>query len=253
MYGIEVRDASKSFEAGAGTSVTALAGVSVTVRPGEFLAIVGHNGSGKSTLLRAIGGELHLDSGSVTLVDEAEGRNWPAARATPTTVARVFQDPNRGTFPRLTVFENMRMAVMQSRPSVLRRAITDTYRDETTSRLSGVGLDQKGESRAQDLSGGQRQMLAIEMAFVAAPKLLLLDEHTASLDRANEQRCMSATASAARAQGITLAMVTHNLSHAIEYSDRILVLQLGEVVANLAEGDKARVGVQELARLCGYF
>lgn len=251
MAGCTVRlvGVSKSFATRAADPAVALHDVSVTIRAGEFVVVVGANGSGKSTLLRVLAGDLEPTSGSVEL-STAGGDACPS-RERVGLVARVHQSPDAGVIGDLTVLDNLRLSAMHSRfaaPWRLRPAAADQQRfvEEIQPRLS-VPLG----ARVNELSQGQRQMLAMEMALLRRPLLLLLDEHTASLDRANALRCLHLTERLSKATGVTVVMVTHNFADASAYGDRLLALRDGGVAADVSSDAKRALTAVDVFGLCG--
>ena len=242
---LRMEGVSKWFGTGSGLEVRALHELSLQVPPGQFVTIVGHNGSGKSTLLNVVAGDFPPDSGTITVAGTAAPTRWTrrtrSARAS--RIARVHQDPERGTVPELTVQENLRMAVLKHGiPSPLPHRPSAALRDTFLRRLRGIGLEEKLDSPAGTLSGGQRQLLALELALLRQPALLLLDEHTASLDRRNAAACMETTVRLAADAGVTVLHVTHNLLDALHYGDRLLVMRDGTISADLT--GEARSGIE---------
>jgi putative ABC transport system ATP-binding protein len=238
--------AEKRFHRGSADERVALDGVSLDLPAGGFAVVIGSNGAGKSTLLNAIAGSEPLDSGTV----EIEGRavtGWPQHRRA-RLVARVLQDPRLGTLPALTIEENLALAELRAAGAGLGRALTSARRSRYAQLLApfGLGLETRLGARAGLLSGGQRQVLALAMAVVAAPRVLLLDEHCAALDPKTAELVMNATLHAVAASRLTTLMVTHNMQHAIRYGDRLLMMHGGRVLLDVADAEKARLTVDAL-------
>ena len=238
--------AEKRFHRGSADERAALDGVSLDLPAGSFAVVIGSNGAGKSTLLNAIAGSEPLDSGTV----EIEGRavtGWPQHRRA-RLVARVLQDPRLGTLPALTIEENLALAELRAAGAGLGRALTSARRSRYAQLLApfGLGLETRLGARAGMLSGGQRQVLALAMAVVAAPRVLLLDEHCAALDPKTAELVMNATLRAVAASRLTTLMVTHNMQHAIRYGDRLLMMHGGRVLLDVAGAEKARLTVDAL-------
>lgn len=255
QFGLRLRGLSKTFSANGRDSVRALVGLDLDLSAGEFVVIVGGNGSGKSTLLNLVAGVYLADEGSITLVGPNSEVDWTTRprweRAA--FVARVHQNPQVGTVADLTVAENLRLASMRDfAPSPLRIRPSERTRLEYEQRIEAAGLGVKLGGQVSELSQGQRQLLAIELALLRHPAFLLLDEHTASLDRTNAQRCMDATAQLCRTRQATVMMVTHNLHDALAYGDRLIVLRDGRLAANLADDEKRQVNMVRLMELCGF-
>lgn len=203
-----------------GQRVRALDDVSIDVFPGEWVLIVGHNGAGKSTLLKAIGGQLQLDAGDVTI----SGRpiRTLTTRDLAASVFMVHQDPLLGTAPLMTVFENLRVA--DPKPRVAKRDVIKHY----ASLLTPVGLVERMNQPVRVLSGGERQLLALVIAKLRAIPVVLLDEPLAALDPRKVQLCVEEIAGIHR-DGTTIIQVAHD-TRAIEMrADRIITLKEGRV------------------------
>ena len=252
---LNIQGLTKSFAANGAAPTHALRGADLSVRSGEFLIVVGPNGSGKTTLLRVLAGELDADGGTVTLENENGNEDWLAMprwkRAS--HLARVHQDPRRGTAPGMTVWENLRLACSQaSLPLPWRFSPASHDRDWFASRLEKLGLSGKMDSVVSELSHGQRQLLAMELAMLRQPKFLLLDEHTASLDQANAKKCLETTEDFVRQTGLAVVMVTHNLLDALTYGDRLIIMREGQIVNNIDGEEKQALTLEPLLELCGY-
>lgn len=239
-------------------SVVALAGVDLDVPPGQFAVIVGANGSGKTTLLRLVAGDFAPTSGTIAVrngtaeIDWTEVPAWERASG-PAPTARVQQDPKAGTVGGMTVLENVRLYAHSGRvPSPVRFGLSHDEMAAATEGLARVGLGSRLRSRVSELSGGQRQILALFLAALRRPAFLLLDEHTASLDRNNARNCLAMTEIIAREAGTTVLMVTHNLSDALAVGDRLLVLRDGRITADLEGDAKRNLKLPALLDLCGY-
>jgi putative ABC transport system ATP-binding protein len=143
-------------------------------------------------------------------------------------IGRVYQDPNTGIFPALTIAENLIIASKKgNRPFKF-----SSVKEEAISLLRdlGLGLEDRLNTKAGELSGGQKQSLAMVMAILSKPRLLLLDEHTASLDPDSASRVMELTERINREYDITIIMITHNMDIANSYGERLMRLIEGEVV-----------------------
>ncbi len=255
QYSLQIRNLSKSF-AGNGNGVThALRGVDLLVQPQEFLVVVGPNGSGKTTLLNLLAGDITPDAGQILLQNAQGARDWLAIprweRAS--HLARVYQDPRRGTAAGMTVWENLRLASSkQAVPRPWTFSPTEHDPEWYRARLERLGLGDRMNARVADLSQGQRQLLAVELAFLRKPALLLLDEHTASLDQANANRCLEATLDLSRESGASVIMVTHNLMDALKYGDRLVVVRDGQIANTSGGREKQGLSLEALLKLCGY-
>jgi len=245
---IEVQGARKVFNPGTPDARPALDGIDLRLQPGDFAVVIGSNGSGKSTLLNALAGAVTLDSG-VVRIGGTDVTDWSVQRRA-ALVARVFQDPRIGTAATMTVEENLLLAELRGGRPGLQWALPGGRRNRFGALLSelGLGLEARLSARVDLLSGGQRQSLALVMAVMNAPQVLLLDEHTAALDPRTGQVVLDATLRAVQGTGLTAVMVTHNMHHAIAFGNRLLMMEAGRVKLELAGEEKRRATVQDLVR-----
>jgi putative ABC transport system ATP-binding protein len=236
----------KVFNAGTASEKVAIVGVDLCAKDADFIAVIGGNGAGKSTLLNLLGGALLPDEGRIEIGGSDVTRVPEYVRAR--SVARVFQDPMMGTAPSLTVRENMTLALMRSTGRRMRSALTRARSEMFHTALAplGLGLEDRLDAVAGLLSGGQRQALALAMATLVPPKLLLLDEHTAALDPRTSKLVMDATVSMVSRGRLTTLMVTHNMEHALAYASRIVMMNAGRVVADIGADEKKGLTVQKL-------
>jgi ABC-type polar amino acid transport system ATPase subunit len=205
-----------------------LGGVSLTVSPGETLALIGPSGGGKSTLLRCINGLTPFDEGTIEvgphrLIPEAVlSSNGGAARAIRRLVGMVFQDFR--LFPHLTALQNIIEAPMQ---------VLGMGREEARARarslLRRVGLEGHADDYPRQLSGGQQQRVAIARALAMSPRGLLCDEITSALDPELKGEVL-AVLEALKRDGITLMVVTHEIGFARRAADRVVVLDGGLII-----------------------
>ncbi|MES2723590.1 MAG: ABC transporter ATP-binding protein [Pseudomonadota bacterium] len=205
----------------------ALAGVSLSIAPGEFVALVGPSGSGKTTLLKTINRLAAPDAGSVRVLGEDAG-------SVPVHVLRrrigyVFQEV--GLFPHLTVAENIAIT-----PKLLGwdAARTAARVDEL---LGLVDLPREmGGRLPAALSGGQRQRVGVARALAAEPKVMLMDEPFGALDPVTRDQLGTDYRALHEKLGLTTVMVTHDMSEAVLLADRIVVLKAGVIVADGTPG-----------------
>jgi putative ABC transport system ATP-binding protein len=236
----------KRFGHGTAAEVTALDGLSLEVAAGSFVTIIGSNGAGKSTLLRTILGTVIPERGRVRLDGRDVTREPVYRRAR--VIGRIAQDSGESTCGAMTVEENLAMAARRGQLRGLRWAVSGVRRTAFRDRLAevGLGLETRLGTRVGTLSGGQRQALALLMATVAAPRLLLLDEHTASLDPKAAAQVMALTGRLVADPGLTTLMVTHNMQQAIRWGDRLIMMHAGKVVFDVAGAGKAGLTVPDL-------
>jgi branched-chain amino acid transport system ATP-binding protein/neutral amino acid transport system ATP-binding protein len=203
---------------GYGDADEILKGAAIAVRPGELVAIIGPNGAGKSTLLKAVAGLLRLKSGRI-LLEGVAVEGLPARERARLGMAFVPQEAN--IFPRLTVRENLEVGGYLDRGSVAARVAALFERFPM--------LGQKRRAAARSLSGGQRQVLAMAMALMVKPRLLLLDEPSAGLSPVAAEALFDDIA-AIHVEGTGIAMVEQNALEALAIADRGLVLVDGRSV-----------------------
>src|SRR5215467_1566494 len=205
--------------------IRAVNDVSLTVPPGEFLALLGSSGSGKSTLLNLIAGLDRPSSGAVVAngQDLSKMSSLELARYRRQTVGMVFQSFN--LLPRMTLEENVELP--------LRLAEVD--RSERAARvreaLSRVGLDKRAGHRPSELSGGEQQRTAIARALVNRPKILLADEPTGNLDSTTGESILALLREIQKT-GMTIVMVTHERTLAERFADRLAVMGDGKLLSN---------------------
>jgi putative tryptophan/tyrosine transport system ATP-binding protein len=243
---LHVQSLTKTFFPGTVDEVVALRDLSLTVQPGEFVTLIGSNGAGKSTLLNAIAGVFACEAGRISL-DGEDITAWPEHRRAG-AIARVYQDPKLGTAPSMSIEEHLAMALLRGEPRGLRRGVTNPLRARFREELKplGIGLEQRLGAAVGTLSGGQRQSLALVMAAIKKPALLLLDEHTASLDPKTAVRIIELTDRLVREHELTTLMVTHNMEHALRYGSRLVMMHQGRAVLDVAGEAKRGCGVPDL-------
>jgi putative ABC transport system ATP-binding protein len=243
---LELSGVRKTFFRATPDEVVALHDVNLSLAPGEFVTVVGSNGAGKSTLLHVICGIDYVDQGRVVLDGQDITPLPEHARAG--AVGRVSQDPKAGTASKLTVEQNLALALLRGKARGLRQGVNVERRALFRQALEplGLGLETRLSAPTGILSGGQRQALTLVMATLAAPKLLLLDEHTASLDPRAAPTVLEITRRLVEQSGITTLMVTHNMEHAIHFGNRLIMMHGGRIVLDIAGEQKRSLTVPEL-------
>jgi ABC-type antimicrobial peptide transport system, ATPase component len=214
---LEITDA--VLELGDGESrVRALDEVSLTVQPGEFVAVVGPSGSGKSSLLAIAGALSHPDSGTVKVhgTDLRTLSRRALSRFRLTNLGFVFQSGN--LLPALTSADQLRLAAK----------LAGTRGVDVHALLASVGMAHRAGHRPGQLSGGERQRVGIARALVNSPSLLLVDEPTAALDRRRSHEVVQLLAERAHQDGVAIVMVTHDRD-VLEYCDRVLEMVDGRL------------------------
>ncbi len=241
-----LRDIVKTFLKGTPNQMTALAGLSLEMREGDFITVIGSNGAGKSTLLRIIAGLIQPDSGKV----ELDGRDitrepvWRRAAV----VGRIAQDPQESTCAVMTIAENLAMAAKRGQRRGLHRAVTPALAERFRAALVRVGLGLEGrlDTRIGTLSGGQRQAVALLMATLAHLRLLLLDEHLANLDPKTGEAVMQMTVKLIEANRLATIMVTHNMQEAIRWGNRLVMMHEGRIILDVEGTAKTALTVSGL-------
>ena len=236
----------KTFNPGTINEKKALQNLSLTLKPGDFVTVIGGNGAGKSTMLNAIAGVWPVDSGSITIDGINVTGECEHKRAA--YIGRVFQDPMLGTAPNMQIEENLALAMRRGRRRGLRWGVTKAEREQYRDRLKGLGLGLEDRMTAKVglLSGGQRQALTLLMATIAKPKLLLLDEHTAALDPGAAEKILAMTTRIAAEQKLTCLMVTHNMRAALALGNRTLMMNNGQIVLDVSGAERTHMEVNDL-------
>jgi ABC-type polar amino acid transport system ATPase subunit len=221
---VSVRSVAKSFGA-----LVALHDVSLDIRRGEILGVIGPSGGGKSTLLRCLDGLEQPNSGSIeyfldgqTRIDSTSALTSPSLTELRRLVGFVFQGLN--LWEDRSVLENLALA-----PRLVTRSPRGEIEDRARTLCRRFGLEAKLHARTWELSGGEQQRAAIIRALMMRPRLVLLDEVTSALDPVLTVDVMNAIRQL-RDEGLTLVVVTHHIEFASQLCDRILFLAAGRVV-----------------------
>ena len=248
---VTIENVSKTFNPGTVDEKTAIRHLDLEVRAGEFVTVIGSNGAGKSTLLNLIAGTLSPDAGRI-FIDSREVTHWAEYRRAG-LVSRVFQNPVMGTAASMTIEENLAMAELRGNRRGLGWGVTRKARDRYREALQllELGLEDRLGERVGLLSGGQRQCLTLLMATLKLPRLLLLDEHTASLDPKTAEKVMDLTERLVRHNGLATIMITHNMNQAIQFGNRMIMLHEGAVRLDLEGEEKAQLTVEAVVRRFG--
>ncbi len=246
---LELKDVTKTFNAGTVNQKIALNGLSLKLNPGDFVTVIGGNGAGKSTMLNAIAGAWRPDSGSV-IIDGIDVTNMPEHKRAK-FLGRVFQDPMMGTAANMQIDENLAIASRRGKRHSLKWGVTSKEREKYRELLKelDLGLEGRLTSKVGLLSGGQRQAITLLMASLNTPKLLLLDEHTAALDPKTAAKVLEITDAIVRENKLTTLMITHNMRDAIKHGNRLIMLHEGRVIVDVAGEEKAKLTVEELIEM----
>lgn len=248
---LKINGLSKAYPILYGAPNIVLSNISLDIKDGDFISIIGSNGTGKSTFLNIISGLVKESSGEITL-DDINLTALPEHKRTK-FISRVFQNPSAGACPSMTVRENLSLALNKGKLLNLKRCLC--YKAEKLEEiLACISLDLKKslDIKVKYLSGGQRQALALVMANISNPKILLLDEHTAALDPKTSNEIMNLTNDIVKDKNITTLMVTHNLKHALTYGNRLIMLHKGEILLDVSGSEKQKLTIENILERFDY-
>ncbi len=243
---LDLNNIYKTFNPGTVNEKHALNGISLHLNEGDFVTVIGSNGAGKSTVLNAIAGVWPIDSGSI-LIDGQDVTGLPEYKRAK-YLGRVFQDPMTGTAATMEIQENLALAKRRGARRTLRIGITKKEQDEYREQLRtlDLGLEDRMTAKVGLLSGGQRQALTLLMATLQKPKLLLLDEHTAALDPKTAEKVLNTTDTIIRENHLTAFMVTHNMKDAIAHGNRLIMMNEGKIIFDVAGEEKKHLTMKDL-------
>ena len=243
---LDIQHISKTFNVGTVNEKRAVTDLSLHLGKGDFVTVIGSNGAGKSTLFNAIAGSFYVDEGRILLngKDITFTREHDRSRV----IGRLFQDPLRGTAPHMSIEENLALAYLRAAHGNPFSRITAKDRELFRAQLAqlDMGLEDRLGQPVGLLSGGQRQALTLLMATMVPPELLLLDEHTAALDPKTADKVLQITEEIVARDNLTTMMVTHNMKHAIQYGNRLIMMDSGRVVVDIKGEEKKHLSVRDL-------
>jgi putative ABC transport system ATP-binding protein len=243
---ITLNNISVTFGKGTPLETTVFKDFHLKINAGEFVTVIGGNGAGKSTLMNLISGDILSDSGTIIL-DNIAVTKWVTHKRA-RLISRVFQDPLLGSYADLTIEENLSLAFSRGKSRTLKMALRANLREQFKEKLSHMGLNL--ENRLTDkiglLSGGQRQAVSLVMATLRPSKILLLDEHTASLDPKMERLILELTQRLIQEQQLTTLMITHSMSQALEFGTRTLMMHQGKILHDLSETQRNKLQAKDL-------
>ncbi len=236
---LELSNVHVVFNKGTVNEKHALKGVNLTINQGDFVTVIGGNGAGKSTMLNSIAGAFSIESGSIKL-DGVEISKLPDYKRA-SFISRVFQDPLIGTAGNMSIEENLALAARRGKRRTLKWYTNNEEREYFKALLAefDLGLEDRMMQKVGTLSGGQRQAITLLMASLASPKLLLLDEHTAALDPKTALKVLNVTKKIAEQNNLTVLMITHNMSDAIAYGNKLIMMNEGNIVFT-SEGEEKK-------------
>jgi len=244
---LKLKKISKIFSKGTIDEVAALHKINLDVNAEDYITIIGSNGAGKTTLLNIIagvfppenGGKISINGQEISGLSEYKRANY---------VGRVYQDPHIGTAAKMSIEENMAMALLRGQSRGLRAASSKQRRELFRAALFplGLGLENRLNALVGTLSGGQRQALALVMATLSKPALLLLDEHVATLDPRTAQIVLDLTEMLVQREKMTTIMVTHNMEVALSHGNRLIMMHKGKIVVDMNQEQKADLTINDL-------
>lgn len=243
---LELRNIVKVYQGGTVNETCLFNDFSLSIPERQFVCVVGSNGSGKTSLLNIICGSIPIDEGKI-LIGNENITHMPEHRRH-RRIGRVYQDPARGTCPSMTILENMSMADNKGKPFNLMPCANRKKAEEYRAMLAqlGLGLEDKMGVPVGNLSGGQRQAMALLMSTMTPIEFLILDEHTAALDPKTAEIIMELTGRIVREKQLTTIMVTHNLRYAVEYGDRLLMMHQGRAEMDVSGEARKNLKVEDI-------
>jgi branched-chain amino acid transport system ATP-binding protein len=206
--------------------------VNLTIQEGEFISLVGPNGAGKTSLVNVVSAYLQPDSGQIIFKGE-DVTHASVTERVKKGIARSFQLVN--LFDELSAFDNIALAIFSREGKTLNMArlahLDHAVTAEADNVLTQFNLVGKRNERARDLSQGERKLLDVAIAYALKPKLLFLDEPTSGVSTRDKGQIMDTIASVVRGDRITAAIVEHDMDVVFKYSDRIIVMHQGAILA----------------------
>ena len=252
---IKLENIGITFNPGTPDENNALKNINLEINQGDFITVIGSNGAGKSTLYNIIAGTLTPSKGQITLDLPDENGNIKTRDITHDAeykraayIGRIFQNPLLGTAGKMSLADNM-MICSKKGWKGLKISLTKKKREEFAEQLKqlDMGLENRLNDNVEQFSGGQRQALTLLMAVLSKPAILLLDEHTAALDPTNAALVMELTRKFAKEYNLTVMMVTHNMQQALNYGNRLLMMDGGEIILDISGEEKQKLTMEDLA------
>ena len=222
-------------------TVRALDGLSLNVEPGVVYGFLGPNGAGKTTTLRILAGLARADQGRAWILDEEIGRSEIDVRP---LIGVLPEEPSFYTW--MTAREYLRDFVAPLYGLDARAA-----GQRAGELLDTVGLVEAADRRIGGYSRGMKQRLGLAQALIHRPKVLLLDEHTASLDPKTAAVVMDLTERVVKENALTTLMVTHNMEQAIRHGDRLIMMHEGRIILDVSGEEKSRLTIPEVVERFG--
>jgi len=248
---IELKNIAITFNPGTADENAALKNIDLTINKGDFITVIGSNGAGKSTLYNVIAGTLSPTAGTISLSMNGSMRDITKDEEYKRAlyIGRIFQNPLLGTAGKMSLEDNM-MICSKKGWKGLKIGLNARTRSYFRSELKqlNMGLEERLSDNVEQFSGGQRQALTLLMAVMSRPALLLLDEHTAALDPSNAALVMNLTKRFAESYNLTVMMVTHNMQHALDYGNRLIMMDKGEIIFDIAGTEKKNLTMDDIVQ-----
>ena len=248
---IELKNIAITFNPGTADENAALKNIDLTINKGDFITVIGSNGAGKSTLYNVIAGTLSPTAGTISLSMNGSMRDITKDEEYKRAlyIGRIFQNPLLGTAGKMSLEDNM-MICSKKGWKGLKIGLNARTRSYFRSELKqlNMGLEERLSDNVEQFSGGQRQALTLLMAVMSRPALLLLDEHTAALDPSNAALVMNLTKRFAESYDLTVMMVTHNMQHALDYGNRLIMMDKGEIIFDIAGDEKKNLTMDDIVQ-----
>lgn len=243
---LDINQVYKTFNVGTINEKKALSGLDIHLQEGDFVQVIGGNGAGKSTMLNCLAGMFPVDQGSIQ-IDGRDVTRLPEFKRAK-LIGRVFQDPMMGTAANMNIEENLALALRRGERRTLKWGVTNKERGRYYELLKtlGLGLEDRMTNKVGLLSGGQRQALTLLMATLQKPRILLLDEHTAALDPQTAAKVLELSEKIIMENHLTAMMVTHNMKDAIAHGNRLVMMQDGHIILDIAGEEKKNLTVEAL-------
>lgn len=241
---LQIQNISKTFPF---ASEPTLRNLNLELKESEFSILIGGNGSGKSTLLKLIQGELKSDSGDIFLREKRLTNLSLSQRSS--YISTVSQDVHSGTVKEMTLLENLVLSLNRGKSSHFSSVALHKQECVDHVKKLGLGFEKFMDTPMIQLSGGQKQILALVMATALKPDVLLLDEHCSALDPKSSQLLMSYTDRIIREYKLTTLMVTHSLTDALRYGDRLIMLREGRVILDVRGAEKKSLTMKQVLDL----
>lgn len=233
---VEIKNVDIIYNKGMYNEKKALDNFSLKIEKNEFITIIGHNGAGKTTLFKVLTGSLTPDSGKYII----NGREIKKVRSHILfkKIGIVYQNPDSGVFPELTIEENLILGKKRG----MRGLGFSKYDSLDLLAGLGIGLEKRLKAKVKELSGGQKQSLAMIIAVSSKPSMLLLDEHTAALDPKMADKIMNLTLKINKELNIPVLMITHNMNLTEKYSQRIIEISGGKISSDIFAEENSSSG-----------